>query len=48
MTCVDLLSDTIYCEQAVKQLDQLLGDSNRFPVGRGADLWSATNRQTAA
>ncbi len=37
MTCVDLLSDTIYCEQAVKQLDQLLellGDSNRFPVDR--------------
>ena len=28
MTRVDLLSDTIYCEQAVKQLDQLLGDSN--------------------
>lgn len=34
MTRVDLLSDTIYCEQAVKQLDQLLGDSYRFPVER--------------
>ena len=34
MTCVDLLSDTIYCEQAVQQLDQLLGDSNQFPVKR--------------
>lgn len=34
MTRVDLLSDTTYCEQAVKQLDQLLGDSNRFPVER--------------
>lgn len=32
MTRVDLLSDTTYCEQAVKQLDQLLGNSNRFPV----------------
>ena len=34
MTCVDLLSDTTYCEQAVQQLDQLLGDSNQFPVKR--------------
>ena len=34
MTCVDLLSDTTYCEQAVQQLDQLLGDSDQFPVKR--------------
>ena len=34
MTCVDLLSDTTYCEQAAKQLDQLLGNSNEFPVKR--------------
>ena len=34
MTCVDLLSDTTYCEQAVQQLDQQLGDSNQFPVKR--------------
>lgn len=32
MRCVDLLSDTTYCEQAIKQLDQLLGNSNKFPV----------------
>ena len=34
MTCVDLLSDTTYCEQAVQQLDRLLGDMNQFPVKR--------------
>lgn len=34
MTCVDLLSDTTYCEQAVQQLDRLLGDLNQFPVKR--------------
>ena len=32
MTCVDLLSDTTYRQQAVEQLDQLLGNSNEFPV----------------
>ena len=32
MTCVDLLSDTTYREQAVKQLDQLLSGSIEFPV----------------
>ena len=32
MTCVDLLSDTIYREQAVKQLHQLLGNGNPLPV----------------
>ncbi len=32
MTLVDLLSDTTYREQAVKQLDQLLSSSAQFPV----------------
>ena len=32
MRRVDLLSDTIYCQQAVKQLHQLLGGANEFPV----------------
>ena len=32
MTLVDLLSDTVYREQAVKQLDQLLAGDERFPV----------------
>ncbi len=32
MTRVDLLSDTTYREQAVKQLDQLLSGSTKFPV----------------
>lgn len=32
MTLVDLLSDTIYRQQAVKQLHQLLGRANQFPV----------------
>ena len=32
MTCVDLLSDTTYREQAVKQLDQLLSGSIEFSV----------------
>lgn len=32
MTVVDLLSDTTYREQAVKQLHQLLGESDPFPV----------------
>ena len=32
MTLVHLLSDTVYPRQAVKQLHQLLGNDNRFPV----------------
>ena len=32
MINVDLLSDTTYREQAVEQLDQLLGNSSKFPV----------------
>ena len=32
MTLVDLLSDTVYRQQAVKQLYQLLGSDNQFPV----------------
>ena len=32
MTLVDLLSDTVYRQQAVKQLHQLLGSDNQFPV----------------
>lgn len=32
MTPVDLLSDTIYREQAVTQLHQLLGNAREFPV----------------
>ena len=32
MTFVDLLSDTTYRQQAVKQLHQLLGNDNQFPV----------------
>ena len=32
MTHVDLLSDTAYREQAVKQLSQLLGNASEFPV----------------
>ena len=32
MTSVNLLSDTTYREQAVKQLDQLLSSSSEFPV----------------
>lgn len=32
MTLVGLLSDTIYRQQAVKQLHQLLGDDKKFPV----------------
>ena len=32
MTLVDQLSDTVYREQAVKQLDQLLTGNERFPV----------------
>ena len=32
MTLVHLLSDTVYCQQAVKQLHQLLGNDNQFPV----------------
>ena len=32
MTSVDLLSDTTYRQQAVKQLSQLLGNASEFPV----------------
>ncbi len=32
MTCVDLLSDTTYPQQAVKQLHQLLSNASEFPV----------------
>ena len=32
MTLVDLLSDTVYRQQTVKQLHQLLGNDNQFPV----------------
>lgn len=32
MTLVDLLSDTVYRQQAVNQLHQLLGSDNQFPV----------------
>lgn len=32
MTPVDLLSDTIYRQQAIKQLDKLLDSNNQFPV----------------
>ena len=32
MTTLDLLSDTVYCEQAVRQLDCLLGTCETFPV----------------
>ena len=32
MTKLDLLSDTVYREQAVKQLDDLLGIGEKFPV----------------
>lgn len=32
MTLVDRLSDTTYREQAVKQVDQLLGDNDQFPI----------------
>lgn len=32
MTCVDLLSDTTYPQQAVRQLHQLLGNASEFPV----------------
>ncbi len=32
MNYVDLLSDTIYCEQAVKQLNKILGNASIFPV----------------
>ena len=32
MTLVDLLSDTIYRQQAAKQLHQLLGNDKKFPV----------------
>ena len=32
MTLVDLLSDTVYRQQAIKQLHQLLGSNNQFPV----------------
>ena len=32
MTLVDLLSDTVYRQQTVKQLHQLLGSDNQFPV----------------
>ncbi len=34
MTTLDLLSDTVYCEQAVRQLDCLLGTCETFPVKR--------------
>ena len=34
MTILDLRSDTIYREQAIAQLDELLGDYGTFPVGR--------------
>ena len=32
MTLVDVLSDTVYRQQAVQQLHQLLGNNNHFPV----------------
>ncbi len=32
MTLVDLLSDTVYCQQAVKQLHQLLDGADEFPI----------------
>ncbi len=32
MTLVDLLSDTVYRQQAIKQIHQLLGSNNQFPV----------------
>lgn len=32
MTHVDLLSDTTYCQQAVRQLHRLLGNTHEFPV----------------
>lgn len=32
MTYVDLLSDTTYSQQAVRQLHQLLGNASEFPV----------------
>ena len=32
MTLIDLLSDTTYREQAVRQLHQLLGNASKFPV----------------
>ena len=32
MTIVDLLSDTVYRDQARQQLDALLGEIRKFPV----------------
>ncbi len=32
MTSLDLLSDTVYREQAIRQLDDLLGECRKFPV----------------
>lgn len=32
MTRLDLLSDTVYREQAIRQLDDLLGECGKFPV----------------
>ena len=32
MTLVDLLSDTVYCQQAVDQLRRMLGNNSGFPV----------------
>ena len=47
MTCVDLLSDTTYCEQAVQQLDQQLGRQQSIPRKAHTDLRPSTSRQAA-